>query len=68
MTHGFDSLGSQFDANGNYLNWWNNETKKTYFDKLQCMIKQYNKFVDTASELNANGTKTLNENTADNGK
>lgn len=32
------------------------------------MIKEYDAFIDDVSDLNANGTATLNENIADNGK
>lgn len=67
-THGFDSSGSQYDADGNFVDWWQNKTKQLYKDRFKCMISEYNNFTDTPSDLNANGTQTLNENIADNGK
>lgn len=66
-THGFDSVGHEFDEIGNYVDWWQNDTKKTFKNKFKCLIKEYNAFVDTVSDLNSNGTATLNENIADNG-
>lgn len=30
MTHGFDDQGSQYDANGNMVNWWTEEDAKTF--------------------------------------
>lgn len=66
-THGFDAIGHQFDADGNLIDWWHNETKKTFKNKFKCMISEYDNFTDAPSDLNSNGTQTLNENIADNG-
>ncbi len=64
MTHGFDGNGSQFDGNGNLLNWWDQETKE-HFDKLkQQVISYYNKY-EVLNGKYINGEKTVNENIAD---
>lgn len=68
ITHGFDSTGYLFDAHGNFMNWWTNETKKMFEDKFACFVNQYGNFTDSLSGLNVNGTNTLNENIADNGE
>lgn len=68
MTHGFDSIGYDFDAEGNLKNWWKNETKAIFKEKFQCLIDQYDNFTDKLTGLNGNGTRTLSENIADNGK
>lgn len=67
-THGFDSIGHQFDADGNLIDWWHNETKKTFKNRFKCMISEYSNLTDAPSDLNGNGTQTLSENIADNGE
>jgi endothelin-converting enzyme/putative endopeptidase len=73
MTHGFDDEGSQFDADGNFKNWWT-PTDKTEFEKrTSCLVNEYNGFQaytdpkDPKNDVNTNGKLTLGENTADNG-
>lgn len=68
LTHGFDNIGYQYDADGNLKNWWTNETRKKFEAKFQCFIEQYGNFTDSVSGLKSNGTKTLMENLADNGE
>lgn len=52
---------------GNMNDWWDSSTKKLFFKKFDCMIKEYDNFTDPLSNLSSNGTSTLNENIADNG-
>ena len=33
ITHGFDDKGSQNDADGNLVNWWDPENKQKFLDK-----------------------------------
>lgn len=68
LTHGFDNIGYQYDADGNLKNWWTNETRKKFEAKFQCFIEQYGNFTDCVSGLKSNGSKTLMENLADNGE
>ncbi|VDM65491.1 unnamed protein product [Strongylus vulgaris] len=75
ITHGFDDRGRQFDATGNLREWWDEEVKKKFEERAQCMIKQYAKIEFQqklqikvpGTGLNINGKLTLGENIADNG-
>ncbi|KAF9149193.1 hypothetical protein BG015_009027 [Linnemannia schmuckeri] len=70
ITHGFDSMGSHFDSQGAFRNWWTNETRMAFNDKAKCFVDQYNNFTiegPNGSEHNVDGALTLNENIADNG-
>lgn len=68
MTHGFDTLERQFDADGNWVDWWTNETEKIFQDKTECLVNQYNNYTDPISGLHLNGSNTLPENIADHGE
>ena len=37
-------LGSKFDLNGRYNNWWTNETLKTFQTQNECFVEQYSRF------------------------
>jgi len=66
LTHGFDDQGSNFDADGNMINWWTEEDKVA-FDKLtKGLVEQFNE-VEVLPGLQANGQYTLGENIADQG-
>jgi len=75
ITHGFDTMGKRFDSDGNYKNWWNNQTSEEFQKKTQCFVDQYNKYdfkvfdliKDYKGPKATNGSTTLNENIADNG-
>jgi neprilysin len=67
ITHGFDDQGSQFDKNGNVVDWWQPDTKKAYLDKARCIIGQYGNYIESNVKLNLNGINTQGENIADNG-
>ena len=64
VSHGFDNLGSDFDADGRLKNWWTKEDAahfKTATDKL---VAQYNAY-EALPGLKLNGEQTLGENIAD---
>lgn len=64
VSHGFDNLGSEFDAEGRLRNWWTKEDAahfKTATDKL---VAQYDAY-EALPGLKLNGTQTLGENIAD---
>ena len=64
VSHGFDNLGSEFDAEGRLRNWWTKEDAahfKTATDKL---VKQYDAY-EALPGLHLNGQQTLGENIAD---
>jgi len=67
ITHGFDDRGSQNDATGALVDWWEPETKERYVEKTACVINQFNNFtVEVLGEtLNVNGINTQGENVAD---
>ena len=69
ITHGFDDMGSQFDGDGNVVDWWQLETKKKYKEKARCIIEQYGNYsVDIGGKtIPLNGILTQGENIADNG-
>lgn len=67
ITHGFDDEGSQFDANGNIVDWWQEDTKQAYLEKARCIIDQYGNFTESSTGMNINGINTQGENIADNG-
>ena len=65
---GFDDIGCKFDSVGNLRNWWANETKKSFREKAQCLIDQYDGFTEPLTNLKLSGIATQNENIADNGE
>ncbi|XP_066258701.1 neprilysin-2 isoform X4 [Euwallacea similis] len=65
ITHGFDDQGRQFDKNGNLVDWWQEETKKAFVEKAQCIIDQYGNYSVPELNLNLNGINTQGENIAD---
>lgn len=64
ITHAFDSNGSQYDENGNSVNWWA-ETDKKEFERLCEQVVSFFDGVETAPGIAVNGTLTLTENIAD---
>lgn len=66
MTHGFDDQGSNFDANGNMVEWWTAEDKAAFEAKTSKLVEQFDA-VEVLPGLHANGTYTLGENIADQG-
>jgi putative endopeptidase len=64
MTHGFDDRGSQFDANGNLVNWWTPEDKERFEERAECIVKQFGSF-SIADSLHLNGKLVAGESIAD---
>ena len=44
ISHGFDVMGSQYDASGNFVDWWKTKTKEKYLKKVKCIIEQYGNY------------------------
>lgn len=42
IIHGFDDRGRQFDENGNFQNWWSDETDEKFRKMSNCLVEQYN--------------------------
>jgi putative endopeptidase len=66
LTHGFDDMGRQFDAQGNLRDWWTERDAKAFDERAQCFIDEYNGFI-AIDDVHVNGKLTLGENIADNG-
>jgi len=62
--HGFDNIGSAFDADGAIKNWWTPADLTAFNDKTKVLIEQYNGF-KVYPDLNVNGAFTLGENIGD---
>ena len=66
MTHGFDDEGSQFDLNGNMVDWWSKRTKQKFTEATQCVVDQYSQY-EAVPGVKLDGKLTAGENIADNG-
>ncbi|MEZ5936038.1 MAG: M13-type metalloendopeptidase [Alphaproteobacteria bacterium] len=64
MTHGFDSGGRQYDADGNLRDWWTPEDARAFEAEAQKLIDQANAF-EVLPGLMANGPLNVKENMAD---
>lgn len=53
LAHSFDNtVGQQFDLNGNVVDWWMPETKLKLLNKTQCIIDQYGRFIEPNINVN----------------
>uniref|UniRef100_A0A7E4VTN0 Neprilysin n=1 Tax=Panagrellus redivivus TaxID=6233 RepID=A0A7E4VTN0_PANRE len=59
LQHGYDEQGRRYDENGNLNNWWQSDALKTFSEKKDCFIKQYD-------DEGVNGRNSVTENMADN--
>ncbi|PVD36828.1 hypothetical protein C0Q70_03818 [Pomacea canaliculata] len=57
LTHGFDISGSTYDEKGNLRQWWQEDDRKTFESRTQCMVDQYSQFVD--KELNMTAYRSV---------
>ena len=64
LTHGFDDEGRQFDAAGNFSEWWTPVDEKKFKARADCVVNEYNGFT-AVDDLHVNGRLTLGENIAD---
>lgn len=64
ITHGFDSLGRQFDARGNLRNWWTDHADRQFKQRTDVLVEQYSRY-EILPGLMHNGALTVTENTAD---
>lgn len=51
ITHGFDDLGRQFDADGTLVDWWGEETRNRFLERAQCIIEQYGNYTEANTRL-----------------
>jgi putative endopeptidase len=64
MTHGYDDQGRKYDADGNLNDWWTEADAKSFDDRAQLVVNEYNAF-EPLPGLHVNGKLTLGENLAD---
>jgi putative endopeptidase len=64
--HGFDDSGSQFDGEGNLVNWWTDEDRARFEELTTALIGQFNELEprDAPGER-INGALTVGENIGD---
>ncbi len=70
LSHAFDSTGRHYDQNGNYTDWWTEDTVKGFKERADCFVDQYAKYTVPGPDdkpLHVNGKLTLGENIADAG-
>jgi putative endopeptidase len=66
ITHGFDQSGSQFDKDGNFVDWWTAEDKTRFEELTKEVVDQYSE-IEVLPGLNVDGALTIGENIADMG-
>jgi len=64
VSHGFDNLGSEFDADGRLRNWWTKEDSEHFKAATDKLVAQYDAY-EALPGLHVNGKQTLGENIAD---
>ncbi len=66
ITHAFDQSGSQFDADGNFAEWWTDEDRVRFEALTTEVVEQYGE-IEVLPGLNVDGALTIGENIADMG-
>lgn len=64
ISHSFDNMGAQFDAQGRLQNWWTPEDLKHFKAATEKLAKQFDAYVALPG-LHVKGQQTLGENIAD---
>ncbi len=64
ITHAFDNVGSQFDKNGNYRDWWLSEDYTAFNEICRKFVSEYGK-IEVMPGSFVDGSLTLSENIAD---
>jgi len=63
ITHGFDADGRNFDADGNYKDWWTPSDERTYTNMTEAVVALFEGQKYMGGKVN--GERTLDENLAD---
>jgi putative endopeptidase len=64
--HGFDDQGSQYDGEGNLVNWWTDDDRARFTERSEALIAQYDEFEPRALPGHkVNGALTVGENIGD---
>lgn len=64
FTHGFDDQGSQFDAEGNFKNWWQAEDREKFMERTSKLGATFDNFCPFDGVC-VNSKLTMGENIAD---
>ncbi|GGW56404.1 putative endopeptidase [Winogradskyella epiphytica] len=64
ISHAFDDQGSQFDSDGNLVNWWTAEDLAEFKKRGDQLVEQYSA-IQVADSLYIDGRNTLGENIGD---
>jgi len=64
ISHGFDNMGSQFDGDGKFRNWWSEQDKAAFNAMAEKLVKQFNHY-ELFPGKHVDGQLTLAENMAD---
>ena len=65
ISHAFDTIGAQFDKNGNMLKWWSDEDYKAFKLRADKLINYMSGFKVTPEGENYNGSLVQFETIAD---
>jgi putative endopeptidase len=64
--HGFDDQGSQYDGDGNLVDWWTDDDRARFTERADRLIAQYNVFEPRGLPgKKVNGALTVGENIGD---
>jgi putative endopeptidase len=64
--HGFDDQGSQYDGDGNMVNWWTDDDRAHFTTRAEKLIAQYDGFEPrNLPGRHVNGALTVGENIGD---
>ena len=66
-SHGFDDEGSQFDGDGNQVNWWSKADREKFDARTEKLVQQFDAYtpIKDKPDAHVNGKLTLGENIAD---
>jgi len=64
ISHGFDSKGRYFDADGTKMDWWTEKDTAAFNERTKVLIDLYNEFTPLDG-LHVNGQRSLPENMSD---
>ena len=64
ISHGFDDKGSQYDGDGNLVNWWTDDDRGAFAERTEALVAQYAAYEPVPGHP-LNGELTLGENIAD---
>lgn len=65
ISHAFDYNGSLYDKNGDYNNWWTDEDRKAFNERVNKLIKYYDDNLSSLADAKIKGYMVNGEVTAD---